>query len=100
MKEAKVATKTKRAHKKGRDGQRTIPLAAAREAKAAGTGSRQNRALVFLREARSELHKVTWPTRQEAINLTMIVIATSAAVGLLLGGIDVLLGQFFRLLIK
>ncbi|MFA5009696.1 MAG: preprotein translocase subunit SecE [Patescibacteria group bacterium] len=31
----------------------------------------------FLHEARVELAKVTWPTRQAAINLTLIVITVS-----------------------
>ena len=36
----------------------------------------------------SELRKVTWPTRHEAWNLTVVVIVISAIVGVLLGGID------------
>jgi preprotein translocase subunit SecE len=35
-----------------------------------------------------ELKKAVWPTRQEVIRLTLIVIAISIAVGLLLGGFD------------
>jgi preprotein translocase subunit SecE len=38
----------------------------------------------------SELKKVSWPTRQEAWNLTVVVIVISAIVGVLLGGIDLL----------
>jgi preprotein translocase SecE subunit len=33
--------------------------------------------LKFFHEARVELAKVTWPTRQAAINLTLIVVAIS-----------------------
>ncbi|HEY8490543.1 MAG TPA: preprotein translocase subunit SecE [Dehalococcoidia bacterium] len=36
----------------------------------------------------SELRKVTWPTREEATNLTIVVVVVSIAVGLVLGGID------------
>ena len=36
----------------------------------------------------SELKKVSWPTRREAWNLTVVVIVISTAVGALLGGID------------
>lgn len=39
-------------------------------------------------ETISELKKVVWPSRQEAANLTMIVIIVSVAVGLILGVID------------
>jgi preprotein translocase subunit SecE len=38
----------------------------------------------------SELRKVTWPTRQDTTNLTMVVVVVSVAVGLALGGIDLL----------
>jgi preprotein translocase SecE subunit len=43
----------------------------------------------------SELRKVTWPTRQETVNLTIVVIVVAVAIGLLLGGID----EFFNWLI-
>jgi preprotein translocase subunit SecE len=38
----------------------------------------------------SELRKVTWPTRQDTVNLTMVVVVVSVAVGFALGGIDLL----------
>jgi preprotein translocase subunit SecE len=40
----------------------------------------------------SELRKVTWPTRQETANLTGVVIIVSVALGVLLGGADLLFG--------
>jgi len=42
----------------------------------------------FFQDTWSELKKVVWPTRKQATNLTMVVIAVSAAVGLVLGAID------------
>ena len=36
----------------------------------------------------SELRKVTWPTRNETVNLTIVVLVVAVAVGLMLGGID------------
>jgi preprotein translocase SecE subunit len=36
----------------------------------------------------SELRKVTWPTRHETVNLTIVVLIVAIAVGLMLGGID------------
>ena len=36
----------------------------------------------------SELKKVQWPTRQEATNLTLVVVVVAAALGLFLGGLD------------
>jgi preprotein translocase SecE subunit len=35
----------------------------------------------FLEETRSELQKVTWPTPRQTANLTVIVFAVGAAVG-------------------
>ncbi len=59
-----------------------------------------DRARGFLREIRSELRKVVWPTRREAVNLTMIVIGVSVAVGLFLGFADFVFAEFFQLLLR
>lgn len=40
------------------------------------------------RDVMSELKKVTWPTREQTINLTLVVVVVSAALGLMLGGLD------------
>jgi preprotein translocase subunit SecE len=42
----------------------------------------------------SELRKVTWPTRNETTNLTILVIVVAIAVGGLLGLIDVFFNWF------
>jgi preprotein translocase subunit SecE len=44
----------------------------------------------------SELRKVTWPTRQDTFNLTLVVVVVSVAVGLTLGGIDLLFNWFIE----
>lgn len=54
----------------------------------------------FVRELRSELRKVIWPTRKEATNLTAVVVALSAAVGAFLGLIDYVFQEFFRFLLR
>ena len=53
-----------------------------------------------VREIRSELRKVVWPTRDEAIRLTAVVIGVCAAVGLFLGGVDFLFAEMFRLILR
>ena len=53
----------------------------------------------FIRETRSELRKVTWPTRQQTINLTAIVIAVSVGVGLFMGGLDFVFEKLFQVLV-
>jgi len=42
----------------------------------------------FLKEVRSEIKKVNWPTRKETIGYTLIVIGISIAVAIYLGGLD------------
>ena len=44
----------------------------------------------FFSEARQELRHVNWPTRQEAIRLTSIVIGLSVGLAIFLGGFDYL----------
>ena len=43
---------------------------------------------IFLKEARTELKKVTWPSREETTRYTVAVIAISLAIAGLLGGAD------------
>ncbi|PID55642.1 preprotein translocase subunit SecE [candidate division KSB3 bacterium] len=47
----------------------------------------------FLKEARLELKKVSWPPRHELIGSTTLVIVVSVLAGLLLGVLDIV---FFR----
>lgn len=63
------------------------------------TRFRNNRIVRFVREAYYELrYKVTWPTFEEARNMTFVVIVLSAAVGLLLGLADLGLFQLFKVI--
>lgn len=59
----------------------------------------ENRIVKFAREVRSEMKKVTWPTREAAINLTILVVAVSAAVGIVLGVIDFAFEKLFESII-
>jgi len=40
------------------------------------------------RETLGELHKVSWPSRQEAMRMTWTVLAVMILVGAFLGGLD------------
>lgn len=53
----------------------------------------------YWRETRSELRKVVWPTREEATNLTIIVLIVMVAMALLLGSIDTIFSYMFRSLL-
>jgi preprotein translocase subunit SecE len=54
----------------------------------------------FLRETQDELKKVTWPTRQETIRLTLVVITVSLVVGLFLGALDFSFTKLLGIFIK
>ncbi|SJL85400.1 preprotein translocase subunit SecE [Vibrio palustris] len=45
-------------------------------------------AIDFARESRMEIRKVVWPTRQEATQTTLIVLAVCVVMALILWGID------------
>jgi preprotein translocase subunit SecE len=45
-------------------------------------------ALVFAKESRTEVRKVVWPTRQESIQTTMIVLLATLFMSLVLWGLD------------
>jgi preprotein translocase subunit SecE len=46
----------------------------------------------LFKEAKNEIRKVVWPTRQETLQTTLIVVVAVLIVGLLLWGLDSLLG--------
>jgi preprotein translocase SecE subunit len=53
----------------------------------------------FLYDTRTELRKVVWPTREQATNLTGLVIAVAVAVAAFVGVVDAIFQKFFQLLI-
>jgi preprotein translocase subunit SecE len=53
------------------------------------------RAPLWVQDIASELKKVTWPTRDETVYLTTVVIVVAVSVGIVLGSIDL----FFNWLI-
>ena len=53
----------------------------------------------FIQQVRAEVSKVVWPTRQETVQTTLIVLLFVVAVALLLWGLDSLLGWLVSLVI-
>ncbi|HEX8229593.1 MAG TPA: preprotein translocase subunit SecE [Chloroflexia bacterium] len=49
-----------------------------------------------IRDIMAELRKVTWPTREETRNLTIVVIGITAVIGSALGALDALLQFLYR----
>lgn len=54
----------------------------------------------WFQETRGELRKVVWPTREEALRLTYVVIAISLAMGAVLGLLDFILNSLYTFLIS
>ena len=51
------------------------------------------RFITFVREARSELTKVTFPKRKEVMGTTVVVIATMCIFGVFLWAVDIVMGR-------
>ncbi|HHT21630.1 MAG TPA: preprotein translocase subunit SecE [Tissierellia bacterium] len=49
----------------------------------------------YLRGVRSELRKVTWPTRKELINYTIIVIVVTIILAMIIGLFDLFWNRLF-----
>ena len=45
----------------------------------------------FLRETQFEMRKVVWPTRQETLQTSLVVVVVTVVIALVLGAIDILL---------
>lgn len=70
------------------------------KASAKGRQKRENAIVRYIKETRAELRKVTWPTREEATNLTIIVVAVTTAMAAFLGVVDYLFSKLFGLIIR
>jgi preprotein translocase subunit SecE len=53
----------------------------------------------YLRETRVELRKVVWPTREETINLTGVVLLVTLAMTVFLGALDGVFSWLFARLL-
>jgi preprotein translocase subunit SecE len=54
----------------------------------------------FLREVKVELKKVTWPTRQQTIGSTVVVIILVLLIAAFLGVVDTLLSSLVRMVMQ
>lgn len=59
--------------------------------------SRENRIVHYFRETFAELKKVNWPTREEAVNLTIVVVVTILVMSIFLG---VFVDSIFSFLVR
>ena len=73
------------------------PLTGARP----GAGqARRGFSLRFISEAYRELQRVTWPTREETMRLTLMVIAVAAAVGAFLSVVDIIFARLMDVILQ
>jgi preprotein translocase subunit SecE len=54
----------------------------------------------FFKEVSVELRKVSWPTRQQTMNATVVVIAVSFVVAFFLGIVDIVLARVVGSIMK
>jgi preprotein translocase SecE subunit len=72
-----------------RGGRAAIPRAAPRAASAKTKGGILSWRPRWIADIISELRKVVWPSRQDTLHLTVVVLVVSVAIGAALGGLDV-----------
>lgn len=61
--------------------------------------SRDNAIFRYLKETRAELSKVSWPSRREALNLTLIVVAVTIVMAIVLGILDYAFSQLIAVIV-
>jgi preprotein translocase subunit SecE len=63
------------------------------------THQQPNRIQRYFRETVGELRKVSWPTRQEAMSLTVVVLIVIVVMSAYLGVLDFIFSRFFALIL-
>lgn len=58
------------------------------------------RIIDFFKEVRVELAKVVWPSKEQTLKLTIMVIVVTLIVGFFIGGIDFLLAKLTEFLLN
>ncbi|OGL02508.1 MAG: preprotein translocase subunit SecE [Candidatus Rokubacteria bacterium RIFCSPLOWO2_02_FULL_73_56] len=58
------------------------------------------RAREFCKEVIVEFRRVTWPSRAELANSTVVVIAVTVVIALFLGGVDILLARVVERILR
>ena len=54
----------------------------------------------FLREVRVELKKVVWPTKEEVLRMTVLIVVVSILTGAFVGGLDYAFTKLFQLAVQ
>lgn len=59
-----------------------------------------NKITNYIQESIAEMKKVTWPTKKETYNYTILVVGISLGVAIFLGILDYIFTQGFQFIIK
>ena len=54
----------------------------------------------FIKEARAELKKVTWPNKKQLISSTIVVLITVALVAVFLGVVDLIFSRLVTIILQ
>jgi len=69
-------------------------------AKKQSRAKKDNPVVAYLKQTQAEIHKVHWPNRKEATNLTSVVLAVTVVMSIFLSGLDYLFAQLVRLILS
>ncbi len=58
------------------------------------------RAREFVQEVLAEFRKVSWPTRQELVNSTTVVVVVTLVLAFFLGGVDIVLARLVEAVLR
>ena len=58
------------------------------------------RAQEFFKEVLGEFHRVTWPTRRELANSTVVVLAVTLVIAFFLGAVDIGLARVVERILR
>ena len=67
--------------------------------RAAAGPARRGFSLRFISESSRELQRVTWPTREETMRLTLMVIAVAVAIGAFLFVVDLVFARIMDVIL-
>lgn len=65
-----------------------------------GILSKDNALFRYFKETRAEISKVSWPTRRQAIHLTLIVAGVTLVMAVLLGILDYVFAQLIGWIVR
>ncbi len=58
------------------------------------------RAREFFTEVLAEFRRVNWPSRQDLINSTVVVVAVTVVIAFFLGGVDIVLARVVERILR